>query len=910
MAKGTISINNGATTVNGDGTTFTGELVAGDYIVFTAGQVVYTLAVKTVSSDTALTLTKTYTGPDATGLAWSAVPRGTMSQITMEVVNQVTEALRGLNHDKANWQQVFSAGNNITVSLPDGRAFNGPSWPFIVNLLEDLDPDRLQQIVNDLKTAQTSVSADRKAAETARTGAQSAATSAATAQKAAESASAAATKSATSAATSASDATNSANAASQAATDACSQADRAELLADKFDAEKVLTKDANLSDVADKAKGLKNLLNGKPLPLSADAVSDGDAVTLRQLKASSGGGSGANMNGVMNDFIGAVDWFNGSRALLPSGYLAGDGQVLKRAEHADLWAAINLGMLPSVTDSAWLADPARRGRYSTGDGSTTFRMPDLNGVQSGSIAAPFLRGSGTGLQGNPGDVAQDGLPNIAGAYNIRNINGGGRNTWGHVGSFYYDQDPKGSALADLQTGSTSSIPEIMRFDASRSNSVYGRASEVQPKNVVGIWIIRANGNFVAANTNFNVINAYASDPGAGFVATGGFARSVAKIAGSEAFEAQFYAEKGSDGVVRATIRAGSGNPSVAAQFSESGEVTAPTFKPTDVSATWDNFQVPHGPLSPVSGSISVEDYLKRPGFYMQNRNAEAILANGYPDGKAGSLLVMPNGAGNVNGCTQFYSNYQGTGGIFFRRYLADQSTFESGGPAGWKTIFTNYGDVANTAGGANATVTSWNDIQANHVGFGYNGAANNPGSTGTCLTFSNTKYSAYAIQFTGNYASASRYFARSQNGDSGGVWQPWREFTMAAVSDERLKDVKGNFNVEAGLDNINRMEFKLFRYKWDEPERSARRGVIAQQIMQIDKEYVKDVGENMVLDQTPMLLDALAAIKALRQRDEDNKAGIAALEMEQARLQASVSSLIAAGSATKEGSESESVSGK
>ncbi|MDQ9200021.1 hypothetical protein [Cronobacter sakazakii] len=80
--------------------------------------------------------------------------------------------------------------------------------------------------------------------------------------------------------------------------------------------------------------------------------------------------------------------------------------------------------------------------------------------------------------------------------------------------------------------------------------------------------------------------------------------------------------------------------------------------------------------------------------------------------------------------------------------------------------------------------------------------------------------------------------------------------------------------------------------------------------MQIDKEYVKDVGENMVLDQTPMLLDALAAIKALRQRDEDNKARIAALEMEQARLQASVSSLIAAGSATKEGSESESVSGK
>ncbi|EOY5393196.1 tail fiber domain-containing protein, partial [Cronobacter sakazakii] len=154
------------------GTPFTTELAAGDYIVFTAGQVVYTLAIKSVDSDTALTLTKPYTGPDADGLAWSAVPRGTMSQITMEVVNQVTEALRGLNHDKENWQQLFSESGAITVTLPDGSKFRGPSWLFIVNLLENLDPDRLQQIVNGIKAAQTSVSADRTAAENARASAQ------------------------------------------------------------------------------------------------------------------------------------------------------------------------------------------------------------------------------------------------------------------------------------------------------------------------------------------------------------------------------------------------------------------------------------------------------------------------------------------------------------------------------------------------------------------------------------------------------------------------------------------------------------------------------------------------------------------------------------------------------------------
>ncbi|EOL9001716.1 tail fiber domain-containing protein [Cronobacter sakazakii] len=259
MAKGTISIASGATAITGEGTTFTAELAAGDYIVFTAGQVVYTLAIKSVDSDTALTLTKPYTGPDADGLAWSAVPRSTMSQITMEVVNQVTEALRGLNHDKANWQQVFSESNNITVTLPDGSEFKGPSWSFIVNLLEDLDPDRLQQMVNEVKEAQKSVSADKTAAESARDDAQAAANSAAAAQQAAEKAGASATQSATAAATSASGAANSAASASNSASQAQQQADRAQELADSFDTTQVLKKDQNLADVSDITAARKNL---------------------------------------------------------------------------------------------------------------------------------------------------------------------------------------------------------------------------------------------------------------------------------------------------------------------------------------------------------------------------------------------------------------------------------------------------------------------------------------------------------------------------------------------------------------------------------------------------------------------------------------------------------------------------
>ncbi|EPN1932869.1 hypothetical protein ACTV70_004530 [Cronobacter dublinensis] len=549
MAKGTISIKNGATTINGDGTTFTSELVAGDYVVFTAGQVVYTQAVKTVSSDTALTLTRTYTGPDAAGLSWSAVQRGTMSQVTMEVVNQVTEALRGLNLDKANWQQVFSAGENITVTLPDGSQFKGPSWPSLVNLLEDIDPGSLQKIVEDIKQAQASVSADRQAAETASRGAKASADNAGVAKKAAEDAMAVATRGASDAAGSASDAAQSAGAAGQAAGEARTQADRAQALADKFDVANVLTNDANLSDVSDRATSLQNLLNGKPLPLPAEAVSDYDAVTLRQLKASSGGGGGASMSGVMNDFIGAVQWFNGSRAAIPAGYIAADGQLESRTDPktSSLWAAVNSGILVATPDDAtWLtssnasAPAMNRGMYSPGNGSTTFRVPDINGIQNGSVRSPFLRGAGSGDV--VGRILQDSAPNITGILGLRAISssvsswvaGGGsdsaisssQSVVPGTGIGSYTALTGGGAISDKTTSN-------ILMDASRSNASYGRdgSGEIHPSEAFGIWIIRASGAFQSASTSFDVVNSYATQPGSSVLMRGGDVKSTIKVAG-------------------------------------------------------------------------------------------------------------------------------------------------------------------------------------------------------------------------------------------------------------------------------------------------------------------------------------------------------------------------------------------
>ncbi|EGZ4371814.1 phage tail protein [Salmonella enterica subsp. enterica serovar Cerro] len=131
MSAGTLTLTNDTDAVTGSGTAFTTELAAGDFIVVTVGGIPYTLPVKTVNNNTSLTLVSVYTGPTQSGAAWSAVPRVALNMVTAALVAQSAEALRGLNYDKQNWQQVYSTDGNITVKLPDGTTFTGPSWKYL-----------------------------------------------------------------------------------------------------------------------------------------------------------------------------------------------------------------------------------------------------------------------------------------------------------------------------------------------------------------------------------------------------------------------------------------------------------------------------------------------------------------------------------------------------------------------------------------------------------------------------------------------------------------------------------------------------------------------------------------------------------------------------------------------------------
>lgn len=137
MPAGTLTLTNNSTVVKGTGTAFNTELKAGDFIVGVVGGVTYTLPVKTVDRATQVTLIKAYDGPTQAGVAWYAVPREMQNSVTAQLVSEATKAMRGMNYDKQNWQQFFTADGDVTITLPDNSQSAGPSAKKLINSVVD-----------------------------------------------------------------------------------------------------------------------------------------------------------------------------------------------------------------------------------------------------------------------------------------------------------------------------------------------------------------------------------------------------------------------------------------------------------------------------------------------------------------------------------------------------------------------------------------------------------------------------------------------------------------------------------------------------------------------------------------------------------------------------------------------------
>ncbi|EAM1616304.1 tail fiber domain-containing protein [Salmonella enterica] len=311
---------------------------------------------------------------------------------------------------------------------------------------------------------------------------------------------------------------------------------------------------ANLENVdATTGKGtnsnITNLtgLEGGPLVLGGKGTQGYEAVTYDQLVGAMGTSGGASMTGVMNNFIGAVEWFNGDRAALPSGYIAADGQLFSRTDPkvSDLWTAVSKGMFVNIDDVSWLnaagIKSLHRSKYSTGDGSTTFRVPDLNGMQPDSLNRVFLCGSNGkstdwAVDAPVGIVVPQSAPNITGstAPIYWEGNAAARSSGAFVGS---------AGLMNIERSGTQMVmgQASVDFDASKSSNTYGRLGGVlAPNHAGGIWIIRASGAFQAANTEFGVYNSLttATLPAIGTQLEGGKVKSSLGLDGIDSTHEQ------------------------------------------------------------------------------------------------------------------------------------------------------------------------------------------------------------------------------------------------------------------------------------------------------------------------------------------------------------------------------------
>lgn len=568
MSAGTLALTNKSDAVKGTGTTFS-TMKNGDFIVVSIGGTPYTLTVKSILSDTQLTLISKFNGPTQSGLAWYEVPREAQSLITAALATQITEALRGQNLDKDNWQQVFSVSDNITVTLKDGSQFTGPSWLKIVDLLKTVDLVQAQKIADQIRQSQNAVAADKQTVAADRQEVESKASEATAAAQAAAESQQAAAMSATEAGNQATSATGQAGRAERAADDAeqrgaaqvtlaTQQAERAREEADRAAASNpanALLKAENLADVDNKAVALQNLIDGKPLPLGAPAINPNEAPTLLQVQNMAGGATGPTQSGVMNFGIGSKR-LHDSRNYIPPYEVVADGQLLNRVDWPDLWAYAQ--MVGVITDSVWRGDVSQRAKYSDGDGSTTFRVPDLNGVQLNSISS--LYGRGDGGAGVAGTVQTGGAPNITATFNVRRLQGDGQNTFGYTGAISVGRDPGNTPLASLPI-SGSAVPEQISFDASRSSPVYKGISEVRPNSFFNVWVIRASGAFLAANTSFGAMNGYAAGQPDQSLLEGGRIQSEIRIAGALAAKVALVARQrvnaGTSGAIEVTDASGS-----------------------------------------------------------------------------------------------------------------------------------------------------------------------------------------------------------------------------------------------------------------------------------------------------------------------------------------------------------------
>ena len=266
MSAGTLTLTNNSARVSGNGTSFSTELAAGDFIVMKTGGVTYTLPVKTVESDSALTLSRPYAGPAVSGSAWTAMPRDTLNSISAQIATDTAYAIRQRVLEIDNWYQLLEVNGDITIKMADGSTYTGPSWLRIIDIMKAMKIEDLIPLADQIHTDAAQVAADKPVIIQAKADAEAAAASALISE------------------TASSGYATSADSAKTAAEVAQEKAEKAAQDAASHNPVAALAKANNLSDLEDRAEAWLNVRPDGPTPLAADPVDDKDAATKGWVK--------------------------------------------------------------------------------------------------------------------------------------------------------------------------------------------------------------------------------------------------------------------------------------------------------------------------------------------------------------------------------------------------------------------------------------------------------------------------------------------------------------------------------------------------------------------------------------------------------------------------------------------------
>lgn len=167
---------------------------------------------------------------------------------------------------------------------------------------------------------------------------------------------------------------------------------------------------------------------------------------------------------------------------IPTGSLPLLGGTFSRTAYKDLWEWVQTQTNYLISESAWQAKAtANEGNvpfYSTGDGSTTFRVPSLSCWVKGASGVSEV-----------GSYLKAGLPNIEGSWIPVGVSNHSSANDPVTGAFIN----KAGNSVDSWSRSGSLQTYGFDFDASLSNPIYGNSDTVQPPSIVGMWLVKAFG---------------------------------------------------------------------------------------------------------------------------------------------------------------------------------------------------------------------------------------------------------------------------------------------------------------------------------------------------------------------------------------------------------------------------------